>query len=123
MKVVMHTPRVLVETYNVPDTLADATDAEVAAFIESGEAETVGSQVRRVGRPRVHTRTTTGDDITAAGHRLSDARAAVESAMNEAREMAVSMLESGAVSERAVAEALALDRNTVRAWRGKPRSA
>jgi transposase len=39
--------------------------------------------------------------------------------MAEAKQAGLAALDAGTMSERAVAEALGVDRNTVRAWQGK----
>lgn len=58
------------------------------------------------------------EETIAAFHEARDAQ---EKAFEDGRRAAVIAMDAGVASERSVAEAFGLDRNTVRAWRGKAR--
>lgn len=114
MKFIIHQPRVEVREYDLP-MLPEATDRQVLA--QAATATPVSVSVVDMGSPRVHMRG--GDEVTQAGQRLNEARVAQAHAWEEAKHVALAALEDGTMSERAVAEALGVDRNTVRAWQGK----
>jgi len=121
MRVTTHTPRVLVETYIVPDGYAGEADEALLRMIRADAAgRLVDSQIVTTGRQRVSSRSGTG--IAELGGRLAEARAVVDQVLAETREAAVALIDSGAMSERAVAEALGVNRTTVRDWRGVGRT-
>lgn len=59
--------------------------------------------------------------LTGAAQRIATARAKQAEAIENARAVALEAIDAG-MSERAVTAALGIDRNVVRAWRGKPRT-
>jgi len=124
MRIVTHTPRIYVEEWEVKGLPATATDAEVLAILRGevrGSVAFIQSKsVVDTGPAFVFARGQS--DLEQAGRRIAEARANEAAALDEARTLAKEAFDGGA-SEREVATLLGVDRNTVRAWRGKARSA
>lgn len=59
--------------------------------------------------------------LAAAVRRYRRARDTADAALEDGRAAAVAAIDAGLASERSVAEAFGIDRNRVRAWRGKVR--
>ena len=114
MKFVIHQPRIEVREYDLP-MLPEATDQQVLAQAATAAPESVS--VVDAGSAFVHLRG--GDEVERAGQMLADARAAEDAAMAAAKQVALAALDAGTKSERALAATLGVDRNTIRAWRGK----
>jgi hypothetical protein len=121
MRIVLHTPRVFVEEVDVPNASGDMPDVELLA-------EATGIRARRLSASTCDTGSTFifargEDDLASAGRRAIEARDAAAAALEVAKATAIAAMDAGSASEREVAAKLGVDRNTVRAWRGKPRSA
>lgn len=119
MKAVTHTPRVLVEEWDISGLSARDDDAAVLrAALGVGDVPAVRTSANYVttGSPFVYSRGE--DDLTTTGRRLADIEAARTKALDQARTMALDALDRGA-SERQVAASLNVDRSLVRSWRGK----
>lgn len=118
MKFVIHRPFITADEYDLPLYPDAPDDAVIAASAGALPAKT---EVIETGAAFVYMRGT--DDVDEAGRRLAEARAAMVRAMEEARVAAVAEIDAGLISERAAADKLGVDRNTVRGWRGKGRAA
>jgi hypothetical protein len=123
MKVTIHTPRVFAEEWDIPGLPGDTTDAGILAIVAGGPggpaARRTDATVVDTGSPFVYAR---GEaDFEAMARKWTESRAATARAEDEVREWMLRELELGLTSERAVATALGVDRNTVRGWRGKAR--
>jgi hypothetical protein len=117
MKVIIHQPRVEVREYDLPLS-PDASDATVLSMCNGVPGvKPIQVTVVDTGSPFVYLRG--ADEVAQAGQRLAEARAAEDYAMAEAKRIALEALAAGTMSERGVADALGVDRNTVRAWQGK----
>lgn len=121
MRIVLHTPRVFVEEVDVPDLAADAPDVEVLAEAQGTRARRLSASTCDTGSTFIFARGE--DDVAAVGRRYQEARAAEEAALDAGRALAIAAMDEGRASEREVAVKFGIDRNTVRTWRGKPRSA
>lgn len=125
MRFVIHTPRTHVGEYEVTGLPADAPDATVLGII-SGETSIDGVRAKRLSASTVDAGPAFvfargADDLEVAGQRIRAARAAEEAAIEAGRAVAVAKMDAGQASERQVAAAFGVDRNTVRSWRGKAR--
>lgn len=123
MNVIIHTPLVRVEEWEFPKLPPGATDDTILAAIRG---RMPGVTLRRTstdeataGPPFVYSRGP--GDLESVGRRIAAARAAERAAIDEAAPLAKQEIAAGA-SERSVAAELGVDRNTLRAWLGKPRS-
>lgn len=118
MRVVLHTPQVFVEEVELPDLLAGKSDDDL--LTSAMRRRRVKQYQLDTGPVFVYSRGAA--DLETAAKRVSTAKAAATAAVEEARALAVAAMDAGLASERSVAELFGIDRNTVRAWRGKPRS-
>jgi hypothetical protein len=110
--------------YEVEGLTGDASDREIEDAVINGGP---GIRVRLVqrcdpvtlGGPALVMR---GEpDLTRTGRRLADARGLLDEVVEQAKQAAAAADRSG-VSERRIADELGVNRNTVRAWLGKPRT-
>jgi hypothetical protein len=120
MKVIVHTPRIYVEEWDIPSFTGGETDGAILAAVRGQKR---GVQARRLSatthdleRAFVHSRGET--DLASVGRRIADARAALDAAMEDAGRVAGAAIATG-ISERQVASKVGVDRNTVRRWLGK----
>jgi hypothetical protein len=124
VNVVIHTPRLLVEEWDIPLLAPGAADRAILATVRGQELGVAARRLSQVtldtGPPYVHSRGP--GELSAAGRRIAEARAAERAAIDEALAIAAREIGAGA-SERQVAAELGIDRNTLRSWLGKPRSA
>lgn len=124
MNVVIHTPRVYVEEWDIPLLAAGAADRAILAAIRVGVPDQavrrVSAQTLDTGPPFVYLRGP--GELSGAARRIASARAAERAAIDEAVLLAKQEIAGGA-SERQVASELGVDRNTLRSWLGKPRPA
>lgn len=123
MNVIIHTPRVFIEEWNVPRLPLGAGDNAILDIVRGGvrgvTARRASAYMVDTGPPVVFSRGP--GDLTSVGRRIAAARAAERAAIDEAAPLAKQEIAAGA-SERSVAAELGIDRNTLRAWLGKPRS-
>lgn len=129
MRFVIHTPRTHVAEWDITGLPGDVPDTDVVAIVtaEKGapgtppdvRAKRLSASTVDAGPPFVFARGS--DDLEVAGQRIRAARAAEEAALEAGRAVAVAAMDAGQASERQVAAAFGVDRNTVRSWRGKPR--
>lgn len=114
MRVIVHTARgLLVELYDT-DLTAAATDRQILADIR--DREPIESSVRDAGKPYVYARGL--DALGEARLRIEATRSAATDAIADARRLALEQIAAGA-SEHGVAQALGVNRMTVREWLGK----
>lgn len=57
--------------------------------------------------------------VDAQGRRLATARRRADTELDNARELALSLLEAHAIPEKQLAERLGVNRSTIREWTGK----
>lgn len=123
MNVVIHTPRVFVEEWDIAGLGAAPDTAAIFAAVRGQGRGVLARRLRAdnvdTGPPFVHSRGP--GDLSSVGRRIAAARAAERAAIEEAAPLAKQEIAAGA-SERSVAAELGIDRNTLRAWLGKPRS-
>lgn len=121
MKVTLHTPQVLVEVVEVPDDYAGQPDDTVIARARrSRGANRISAETFDDGETFIVDRGSS--DLEAIAERLRATKAANDAALATAARFAVDEIGAGRASERSIAERFGVDRNTVRAWLGKPRS-
>lgn len=121
MRITVHTPRMHVEEWDLPTLRPGDTDATALAIVagmpgRADPAHRLAEYEVANGEPYVHSRA--DDDLEVVGRRLATARTVEQTALDEARLVALRRLADG-VSEREVAAALGVDRSLVRTWRGK----
>ena len=130
MRYVIHTPRTQITEWEVIGLPDDASDVDVFAAIENRAELPDGVSVKRVStgtvaaEPFVYARVVVPsgeDELELAGKRIRAARVTQDEAVEAAWAVAAAALDAGTASERQVAAAMGVDRNTLRSWRGKAR--
>ena len=124
MRIITRQPRVLVQTWEVPDVLASGSNGEILAALPDADTNGVAAQgvtlvdttTNAVAPRRIHTRGDT--DLEQIGQALAKARAASQEATAAARAAAVAAYEAGQ-SERQIADTIGVERSTLRVWLGK----
>ncbi|ABW88435.1 HTH DNA binding protein [Mycobacterium phage Evanesce] len=124
MRFIVHTPKTNAATWDITGLPDDAPDDQVLAVIAGDRpagvrAKRVSSTTEDSGPAFVFARG--ADDLELAGAAIRAARAAELSALEAGKAIAIARMDAGLSSERQVAAAFGVDRNTVRAWRGKAR--
>lgn len=125
MRFVIHTPRTHVAEFDVTGLPGDTPDEDVLAVV-AGDSKPDGVRAKRLSATTVDAGPAFvfargADDLEVAGQRIRAARAAEEAAVEAGRAVAVAAMDAGQASERQVAAAFGVDRNTIRSWRGKVR--
>lgn len=123
MRVIVREPSVYFAEYEVEGLPAEATDDDILSVV-NGDIR-LGVRVQLVNRWRDYVAPATvhmrgQPDAVRAGGQLAEARAALERATEAAKQAAAAADRVGD-SERQIAAALGVNRNTLRAWLGKPR--
>ncbi|WP_431231470.1 hypothetical protein ACQ856_18080 [Mycolicibacterium psychrotolerans] len=125
MRFTIHTPKTHVAEWDVAGLPSEAPDSLVLAALDP-DTKPDGVRAKRLsattidaGPAFVFARGV--DDLELAGQRIRAAREVELQALEAGQAVALAMLDAGTASERQVAAALGVDRNTVRSWRGKAR--
>lgn len=126
MRFVIHTPRTHVAEYDVTGLPSDVPDDDVLAIVAGDADKPEGVRAKRLSASTVDAGPAFvfargADDLEVAGQRIRAARATTEAAIEAGRAVAVAAMDAGQASERQVAAAFGVDRNTIRSWRGKAR--
>lgn len=121
MKFTIRIPSAMEQDWDIPGLPADTPDSDLLAAAQNTPEARGGGRYVETGPAFVYSR---GEaDFEAMARRWAEARADTARTEDEVKAFMLAELEADRTSERKVADALGVDRNTVRGWRGKARTA